>query len=220
MSLQNTIVPSIGADKPKIFIAVPTKDSMHAHFAYALQALVQYNTVIGLDTVVEFNMGTLIGNQREKLARSALEQNATHIMWFDSDMVFPKDICEMLLNHNLPMVACNYSTRGLPLKAVAYSSLNDWSSFIARNATGLTYIDGIGMGCVLTKIEIFKSIAKPWFPITYDYNADDYLGEDMNFCKKVTDAGFPIVVDCDLSSQVYHIGAAAYLWNKPPVDIE
>jgi hypothetical protein len=187
---------------------------MYAHFAYALQAMVQYNTLIGLDTQVEFNLGTLIGNQREKLARCALDASATHILWLDSDMVFPRNICEILLGHNLDAVACNYSTRGLPLKAVAYTDLQDWTSCISRESTGLVQIDGIGMGCVLTRTEIFYDLPKPWFPITYDHTVDDYLGEDMNFWMNVTDHGYKIFVDADTSRHVFHIGTSAFLWNK------
>jgi hypothetical protein len=218
MSIQHSFIPSVNKQKVKLFVAVPTKDQMYAHFAYALQAMVQYNAILGIDTQVEFNLGTLIGNQREKLARCALEANATHILWLDSDMMFPKNICETLLGHNLPIVACNYSTRALPLKSVAYTSLSDWTSCISRDQTGLVWCAGVGMGCVLTRTEIFTNLPKPWFPITYDETADDYLGEDMNFWKRVTTAGFDIAIDCDTSQHVFHIGTSAFLWNKPLVD--
>jgi len=218
MSLQSSIIPSVSDKKIKVCIAVPTRDTVYAHFAYCLQDLVKYNTIAGIDTFVEFNMGTLIGNQREKLAMTAIENDATHIMWLDSDMMFPRDICEKLLSHDLPFVACNYSTRALPLKAVAYTEMYNWESGIDKDSEGLISVAGIGLGCALVKTEVFDNLYKPWFPITYTKSSESYLGEDMNFCLKFLDANYTIMVDCDLSKQIYHLGTTAFLWNKQQVD--
>jgi hypothetical protein len=214
MNLVNSIIPGIKNTKPKVCIAVPTKDMMYSHFAFCLQELVQYNTRTNIETVVEFNLGTLISNQRENLVHKAQEHDATHILWLDSDMMFPKNLCETLLAHDENIIACNYSTRALPFKAVGYSTLHDWNSGIPKETTGIVEVAGIGFGCVLTRIEIYQFIEKPWFPITYSKNTNDYLGEDMNFCQKAVAEGYSIMVDCDLSRFIYHIGSAAYLWNK------
>lgn len=218
MSIQSSIIPTVKRPKFRVCIAVPTKDTLYSHFAYCLQDLVKYNTLAGIDTFVEFNMGTLVGNQREKLATTAMENNATHILWLDSDMMFPKNVCEVLLSHDLPFVACNYSTRALPLRSVSYTEMYNWDSGIQSDSTGLLSVSGTGLGCALTDIEMFENIYKPWFPITYTKSTDDYLGEDMNFCMKVLDAKYPIFVDADLSKQVFHLGTTAFLWNKQQVD--
>jgi hypothetical protein len=218
MSIVSSIIPSVSDKKVKVCIAVPTRDTMYAHFAYCLQDLVKYHAVAGIDTFVEFDMGTLIGNQRERLATKAIDQGATHIMWLDSDMMFPKNVCEILLGHDVPFVACNYSTRSLPFKAVAYTEVWNWDSMLEKDAAGLVLVEGVGFGCVLTKTDIFLPSRKPWFPITYSPHTDDYLGEDMNFCLKVTETGYPIFVDADLSKQIYHLGTTAFLWNKKTSD--
>jgi hypothetical protein len=218
MSVQGAIISDTRVSPTKVMIAVPTKDMMYSHFAFCLQALVKYNASRGIETEVEFDLGTLVCNQRERLTGKAVDMHATHIMWLDSDMMFPKNVCEILLSHDLPVVACNYSTRALPLKAVAYKRLNDWESGIDKELTGLELVDAVGLGCALTSTSVFINSRKPWFPITYDDTADDYLGEDMNFCKMVAALGFPIFIDCDLSRQVYHIGSTAFRWNNSPVD--
>jgi hypothetical protein len=115
-------------------------------------------------------------------------------------------------------VACNYSTRALPLKAVAYAEMYNWESGIDKDAKGLLSVAGIGLGCALVKAEVFDNLYKPWFPITYSKAADSYLGEDMNFCMKLIDSDYPIMVDCDLSKQIFHLGTTAFLWNSNPVD--
>lgn len=212
MSLQSSFIPSVSDKKIKVCIAVPSKDTVHTHFAYCLQELVQYNTIKGVETFVKFNMGTLVANQRESLAAEAINDGATHIMWLDSDMMFPKTICETLLSHSVPIVACNYSSRALPLKSVAYTSLNDWNSFLSKDSSGLVQVEGVGFGCVLTSTEIFENIFKPWFPITYDNITDSYLGEDMNFCIRARDAGYHVYIDCETSRNVFHVGSTAFGW--------
>jgi hypothetical protein len=218
MSVQHRALPNINFPKPKVCIAVPARDMVYTHFAYCLQELVQYHAMRGIDTFVEFNMGTLVCNQREALASKAIDQGATHILWLDSDMMFPKTVGEVLLNHNYSVVACNYSTRALPFKPVAYTKMNDWNSGIPENSTGIIQVAGVGMGCMMTHVEVFGDMYKPWFPITFEASTNDYLGEDMNFCLQLRAADYSIYIDCDLSQQIYHIGSAAYNWNKKTVD--
>lgn len=217
MSIQSSVIRPISKKKPKIYVCVPAKDMMHSHFAYCLQELVKHHATIGLETHVEFQLGTLIGTQREALTMTALNNDATHIMWLDSDMMFPFNVCERLLMHDLPFVACNYSTRAMPFKSVAYEELFNWDSHIPSSTSGLVKVAGIGMGCVLVNTEVFDDIGKPYYPITYTPSSDDYLGEDMNFCMKLEEAGFDLIVDADLSKFIYHIGMTAFSINNLPV---
>jgi hypothetical protein len=47
----------------------------------------------------------------------------------------------------------------------------------------------------------------PWFHVPWDAEKMRYeCGEDVYFCKKATAAGFEILLDHDLSKDVYHIG--------------
>lgn len=220
MTVQSSFIPNLVNKKNKVFICVPTRDMMHSHFAYCLQALVKHNANIGIDTEVEFSLGTLIGTQREKLVAVALLSAATHILWLDSDMMFPADICEKLMFHDVPFVACDYSTRSMPLKGVAYEELHNWESNIPIDATGLVKVAGVGLGCALIKTNVFDHIYKPYFPITYTRKSDDYLGEDMNFCIKLSKEGnYPLLIDTDLSRHIYHIGMTAFSYNHQPVTV-
>jgi len=217
MSIQDTFIPTLSKPKVKILLGVPCRDMMYSHFAYCLQEIVEYHARRGIDTQVEFNMGTLIGNQREKIADKALEIGATHILWLDSDMMFPKTIGETLLSHNLDFIACNYSTRTLPRKCVAYSELGNWNSFISTDETGIISVEGVGLGCALVKTSVLYDVQKPWFPITYDAEINDYLGEDFNFCRKLIEFGYIIAVDCDASREIYHIGTSVFEWKPTEV---
>jgi hypothetical protein len=161
-------------------------------------------------------MSTLLPAQRENLVTAARSWAATHILWLDSDVSFPFYTAYKLLDHDEPVVAGNYTTRQIPYKTVAYKQLGgEWSDYLKHNkdtplTKDLIQVEGIGMGCMLTKITVFDNISKPYFPITWMPEAEDYLGEDINFCKALTDKGYKIFVDDILSRQLTHLGTFAF----------
>ena len=201
--------------KIKMAICVPCRDMIHTVFSHNLHSLLNYNWQKGIETRVFYNMSTVLSHQRESLVESARSLAATHILWLDSDMSFPFYTAYKLLEHKKPIVAGNYVTRQLPYKTVAYTELGRWDSYLKHSKNQpveneLIKVEGIGMGCMLTEMTVFDSIPKPWFPITYQPEADDYLGEDINFCMAVRQQGHDIWVDDILSRQLNHVGQFAF----------
>jgi len=199
----------------RLAICVPCKDMLHSIFSHNLCGLLNYNHQKGIETRVFYNMGTLVCNQRASLVKMAQEWAATHILWLDSDTSFPFYTAFKLLSHNQSIVAGNYTTRVLPYKTVAYKKEGDWESYIKHGndvepSKDLIQVEGIGMGCMLTSIEVFDAVGKPWFNIAYDERTDDYLGEDMDFCLRARERGHKIYVDDILSRQISHLGTFAY----------
>jgi hypothetical protein len=45
-------------------------------------------------------------------------------------------------------------------------------------------VEGVGMGCILMKTEIFKKLQKPYFEFIYNKKSDDWMGEDFNLLSK------------------------------------
>lgn len=207
---------STNQEEIRLAVCVPCRELMHSVFSHNLHSMLNYNWQKGIETKVFYNMSTLLPAQRETLVTSARSWAATHILWLDSDVSFPFYTAYKLLDHNEPVVAGNYATRQIPHKTVAYKQLGgDWSNFLKHNKdTPLTkeliQVEGIGMGCMLTKITVFDNISKPYFPITWMPEAEDYLGEDINFCKALTDKGYKIFVDDILSRQLTHLGTFAF----------
>ena len=71
-------------------------------------------------------------------------------------------------------------------------------------------MDAVGFGCVLMKAEVPLALKGPCFENYFDVLNDRWVGEDVDFCNKVKDAGFNIYVDHDLSKEVAHVGKFAY----------
>lgn len=197
--------------KSKLAILVPCRDTLHSGFAQCLTELVKLNTMNNIDTHVVMDASTVLLTQRERLALEARKIGAEYMLWLDSDMTFPSTTALRLMAHNESVVAANYVRRQLPAKGVAYEKLGEWDNplpFTIQN--NLVDVEGIGMGCMLVKTEILNQIPQPWFEFEWMPESNDWLGEDMNFCKKLARVGHTVKVDTSLSKELRHLGTWAF----------
>jgi hypothetical protein len=197
--------------KNKLAVLVPCRDMLHAGFSKCLVELVKLNTMNGLDTHVVYDASTVLLTQRARLAAEAQAIGAEYMLWVDSDMIFPATTALRLLAHNEPVVACNYIRRQLPAKGVAYETIGDWENPLPFEPQDeLVPVEGIGMGCMLVKTSILQEIPKPWFEFHWTEESNDHLGEDMDFCMKMADAGYTVKIDTNLSMEIRHLGTWAF----------
>ena len=190
-----------------ISVCVPCRDVVDSGFAFDLARCVAAHTASTNDRVLLFqNQGTLIVNQRQELAQASLDAGATHIVFIDADMRFPKDAIFKLLMAGKDIVAANYCTRKLPLKSVAFADdTTQERVYSGPDDTGLQAVAAVGMGLMAIKAEVFEKMPKPWFHIHYQNGV--YSGEDIWFCRGAREMGFEVFIDHDLSQDVRHSGA-------------
>ncbi len=195
-----------------VAIAMPCGDMIHAGTALDLAKLVGY-TVANHPEVRLQNYqvrGTLIADQRATLVRTALENGATHILWVDSDMRFPKDGLVRLLAHGKPIVAANYPTRRPPIIPTAEHRELGFL-FTQASSTGLAEVTRCGMGFMLVDAAVYQTIPEPWFAIGYNTSDGRYTGEDTFFLQRARTIGkYETLIDQALSNDVKHIGAIEF----------
>jgi hypothetical protein len=121
-------------------------------------------------------------------------------------MRFPPYLLEKLLKHEKDIVACNYPTRRLPVKTVAFSEFESLKCVYSTDQTGLQEVDAVGMGAMLIKTEVFKKLPLPWFNVSYLPTVNMFVGEDIYFCKLAQAHWFKVYIDHDLSKEVRHTG--------------
>lgn len=204
-----------------IAICVPARDDVSTGFAHDLaimSARFYGNAPSGTLFNVNFVAGTLIADQRQKLVMMAIKQGADYILFLDSDMRFPSYLLERMLAHDKDIVACNYATRRLPVKTVAFSDFAELKCIYSLDKTGLEEVDAVGMGAMLIKTEIFKKLPLPWFSISYLPSGNMYIGEDIYFCKLAQANGMKVYVDHDLSKDVRHIGVMEFTHDHAEID--
>lgn len=205
-------------DSKTIGILVPTRDFVNSGFAFDLAKLVGHTVgTTNHKVVIYTSSGTLLSAQRQDLAKDAIAAECTHTLWLDSDMRFPKDSIIRLLKHDTGIVCGNYAKRRFPTEPIAVkkNTPDMDATFINRvytedDSTGLVEVDYCGMGVMLVKSEVYKSMEYPWFAIPWVPAAEDYIGEDVWFCRRAAQNGHKTYVDQDLSKQIFHIGTFEY----------
>ena len=199
----------------KVAICYPARNMVDTGFAFDAMNLIGHTITnhreikIGIYT----SLGTLIIDQRCNLAKEAMKEGADWILWIDTDMRFPKDGLQRLLAHNRPIVAANYVTRSIPVEPISFNFTGKaWErQHTFEHSTGLQQVTGTGMGFMLTSTQIFREIEEPYFHIAYSTVNKTFHGEDMFFCQKAAEKGFPTMIDHDLSKEIKHIGSFEFM---------
>lgn len=199
----------------KVLVGVPARDEVMTGFAHAALCMVSRTVAeTDIEVRVTFSAGTLICDQRDKIAKEALNCGADWVLYLDSDMRFPSDTLTRLLTHNQPIVACNYTTRRAPAEPTAFARLATAEKLWTRaDSTGLEECAAVGMGVFLVHTDVLRAMEKPYFFIPYVPEADGHWGEDVWFCNQARKAGFATLIDHDLSKEVKHIGLREYDWR-------
>lgn len=204
----------------KIGICIPSRGEMAIGTAFDLAIMSAYDAKyrdgeLGVYTVT----GTLIFDQREKLAKAALDDGCDYVLWIDADMRFPKNTIERLLSHDKDICGVNATTRTIPVKATAKNlkvnleeKTNTWLPVTSKGKTGIERVTSLGCGVLLVKREVFDKTPAPWFWF-YQLPGDKVLGEDVHFCVAAHDAGFETWVDHGLSQEIGHVGSYTYGWK-------
>lgn len=82
----------------KLLIGVPSYDYMHAEFVKCLSALLINLTRAGINYDLDIQNGTLVYIARDKIASRAINQDYTHVLWLDADMIFQPTLLDDLMD--------------------------------------------------------------------------------------------------------------------------
>ena len=177
-----------------------------------------YSSLRGIAVCFSNQQCSLITSARNSLARAAIsfDPKATHILWVDSDMMFPMDGLERLLSHDRDVVGAFYNKRVPPYETVGHLV---GEPDISKG--GLYPADVMPHGFVLIKREVFERLNAPWYFESFDESCitdkDPYglVGEDVNFSRSCTKAGIEMWCDADLTFECSHIGEIAVPCLRP-----
>lgn len=108
-----------------------------------------------------------------QLARSHLTAmflaipEATHMMWVDADLSFPRDAISRLLAHDLPVVSGLYPFKRLPIEFPWTCATNE-QGYTRRLASGVVEAAEVPGGFVLVKREVYLALMEAfperWLP--------------------------------------------------------
>lgn len=201
---------------PKVAICCPTGDHVAALWAHDFARMLAH-TIRQRPHIEMLHLmitGSLVPKQREALVLEVLETAAdyTHILWLDTDMRFPPDTLLRLLDRGQRIVAANYVERRPPFRPTAFPDLKASMNrlFSTPTDTGLEEIQAVGFGVVLTALDVYRQLPRPWFCMGWDKRTQEFVGEDVFFCETARRNGEHIWLDHDLSQQIAHIGTMEF----------
>lgn len=203
--------------KIKLVVCIPSTTMVHADFAMCLANMVSdlNRPVEGVQhqfTIVNVKT-SILSKSREKLAEMCVANGATHMLFLDSDMVFPPETFRSLVRYDFPVVAANCPTKAFPSAPTArtFNPTKPEGDLLPFNAEdGLRRVWRVGTGVMLIDCKIFRSLPKPWFNTRWDEALQDHVGEDWVFCENLERAGVPIYVDQELSVYIGHVGSYTF----------
>ena len=204
----------------KILIAVPSTEQVAAEFAQCLGMASGYLVSQGHAINIGLNIGSYVGKNRRELVQYFLSTDFEYIWWLDYDMTFPVDACAKLLEHDVPIVGCNYRRRRFPNPSFLACRTDKKSILDGCETVELTddspdseFVDVAGHGCCLVKREVYEKIGEPYYIIDYDKKRKMEIGEDVFFFQNVKNKGYKVLCDNVVSKQLSHIGVFHFRYN-------
>lgn len=155
---------------------------------------------------------------RENLAKAAINSNIDYLMFLDSDQVIQPDtvdrmakyldegediVTTLIFRKDPPYHPCVFSeSEELPNRQISLKFYDIETADLSKPF----YVDSCGMGCMMMKVSVLKSMPEPWFL------PRPYTGEDISFIyDAVKKFGYKIL--CDPTIEIGHIGTKNYNRN-------
>lgn len=195
----------------KTLIAIPCMDMVHAAFMKSCMGLNR----IG-DCRFSMSCSSLVYDSRNNLAKQAVREGFDRVLWLDSDMDFEPNLLEALsadMDEGRELVSGIYFKRKAPVKPVFYKEVGYYHNPQDDSVTpvAIPYEDypkdsvfqiaGCGFGGCLVSVDLIKKVGEkfglPFSPILG-------FGEDLSFCKRVSELG--VEMFCDSRVKLGHIG--------------
>lgn len=189
----------------KTLIAIPAMDSVPTLFAQSLATLRRVG-----ECSVAFEIGSLVYNSRNDLAKKAIEMESDYVLWLDSDMVFNPNTLELMFKtmteKNLDILTGLYFRRVAPFTPVLFDKLEMTDEGCIHTEfkeipDTIFEVGGCGFGCVLMKTSVFIDV---FIKHQAFFTPIKGTGEDLSFCWRARDCGYKIY--CDPSFFLGHVG--------------
>ena len=147
----------------KVFIAVPSMDTVPALFCQSLALLQRAG-----DTMIGFEVGSLVYNARNNLARQAIAAEADYVLWLDSDMVFGPDFLQRMMKvcteNDISFLTALCFRRKPPFTPTLFDRLDKMEhgasyTTLMSVPEGRFKVGGCGLAGVLMTLDVLLSVS-------------------------------------------------------------
>jgi hypothetical protein len=138
---------------------------------------------------------------RNALVRWAKEVRATHVLWIDTDSVFPSDSVQRLIESGIPFIGANFALKDGSDRSAAWGIDGDR---LKPRLEGIEEVGTLGFGLTMTSMEVLDAVGDPWFKTLEGETGGP--ADEFRFCQIARNAGFAPHVDHGLSRECAHVG--------------
>ncbi len=181
----------------KVLIAMPSTGYIPAQ---TLSSLLELITPVQTKHCIL--IGALVYEARERIAKSAIDEGYSHILWIDSDVTIPRDGMIKLLNVKAPIASGVVFRRVAPYTPTVYTLQSNglYSEMLNIPDGGVINADACGFGCVLTETEALAKMYEKYDRLF----VPEMFGEDLQFCRRAKECDIGVKVDT--SVKCGHLG--------------
>lgn len=199
--------------EPFVIIATPHAGDVSP---YWIDAFISLEKPVSAAGIAQWSRVSAIRHEvavaRNLLAQKLLDDpSATHLLFWDDDVLAPPDSLMRLLDADAPIVSGFYTSRAQPVQPIAYKRQGTRGHKyrpVMPEHPGKFYVDGCGAGFLLIRREVFATLPRPWFQFLCGRPNGENVSEDFYFCELAIKAGYPIIVDSRVSCG--HVGRYIY----------
>jgi hypothetical protein len=187
----------------KIYLAIYTTGFVRKELSLAL---IQWLRKTEHDVYIDFVEEEPNESARNSVVKRFLESDNEYLVQIDNDVLPSKNPLE-LVNYQKDVISCPvwiYQHK-LFLNIYKYDENKEYLlpvDYETHKNLGLIEIDSTGTGILVCSRKVLERIEKP-FERIYDENGIAIYGLDLNFSKKVKEAGFSIYSHLDYVSKHY-----------------
>jgi len=196
----------------KLVIGVPSPENIPVKFTHNLIDIMftTQREVKGLERLdFVYATGVRTDKNRNVIIDKVLNEDFTHILWLDADMIYPADIVKTYLNVSPEpdIIGCLYFKRAYPYDPIGYVKNEEYDPikpfrYIDPNLVpdnSALIVDGLGFGGVLINLDVYRKMGEDkWMNYGSGFHLphknENALTHDLVFCRKAQEYGYKILL--------------------------
>ena len=168
-------------------------------------------------TAIAYLRNFLINEGKSDLEFQKIQDDFSHYLFIDSDIVVTVDDIKNLLEYDFDIISASYIDRDSSNCFVGGYFVKDINNVISgvhkitNEHQGILEVDWVGGGCLLIKKKVFETLPFPWFrhTILEKHKAGKkhclMVHEDVGFSILAKGYGFKMYLDCN--TKVKHLSS-------------
>jgi hypothetical protein len=183
----------------KLVVGIPSRGQTHIVWSFSFSQLMW---PVSMSRSTTLTVGEEVATARCNIARNAIDRGAEFLFFIDDDVTIPNYGPQRMLylmeqNPEWDVLSAVYVTKTAPPEPLIFGENLSDGAYWNWRCGEVFEIGGCGMGCCVIRTSAFEKFPEPWFAWTDESDGINKggEGEDLYFCRKLTEAGGTLMAD-------------------------